>query len=113
MNLGRATYSSSLTSSSLFSLSATCTMPATETSPLLNGHHTASSPFRRLVSFVKGEDSEPSWSDSLKFLVFGTYLNVLLVFVPLSIVAHHLNWDAALRFTFSFLAVVPLAKVRC
>lgn len=87
-------------------------MPATEDTPLLNGHPTGSSPFRRLVMFLKGKDDEPGWSDSLKFLVFGTYLNVLLVFVPLSAVAHYLNWDAALRFSFSFLAIVPLAKVR-
>jgi Ca2+:H+ antiporter len=87
-------------------------MPPTETSPLLNGHPAPSSRFQRFVSFVKGKDDEPSWSDSLKFLLFGTYLNVLLVFVPLSAFAHYLNWDAALRFTFSFLAVVPLAKVR-
>ncbi|EKM82500.1 hypothetical protein AGABI1DRAFT_111112 [Agaricus bisporus var. burnettii JB137-S8] len=86
-------------------------MPATEDTPLLNGHPTGSSPFRRLVMFLKGKDDEPGWSDSLKFLVFGTYLNVLLVFVPLSAVAHYLNWDAALRFSFSFLAIVPLAKL--
>jgi len=87
-------------------------MPPTEASPLLNGHHATSSPFQRFVSFIKGGDDEPSWFDSLKYFVFGTYLNVLLVFVPLSAFAHYLNWDAALRFTFSFLAVVPLAKVR-
>lgn len=86
--------------------------PYSETSPLLNGPVNPKPSFRqRFTSLVKAED-EPSWPDSLRAFFFGTYLNILLVFVPLSYAAHHLNWDAALRFTFSFLAVVPLAKVR-
>jgi len=35
----------------------------------------------------------------------------MLVFVPLSFLSHHLDWDAALRFSFSFIAIMPLAKV--
>ncbi|KAF9227753.1 Calcium/proton exchanger [Gyrodon lividus] len=36
---------------------------------------------------------------------------MLLVFVPLSAISHNLEWDAALRFTFSFMAILPLAKL--
>jgi Ca2+:H+ antiporter len=31
----------------------------------------------------------------------------------LSFVSHHLDWDAALRFSLSFIAIIPLAKVAC
>ena len=63
------------------------------------------------MSTFKAE-GQPSWLSSFKFFFFGSWLNILLVFVPLSAVAHHLNWDAALRFGFSFVAIMPLAAVR-
>lgn len=92
-------------------------MPSTpsETSALLpngsNGSRPESSSFsHRAVALLKAE-GEPSWVQSYKFFVFGSYLNVLLIFVPLSAVSHYLNWDAGLRFLFSFIAIVPLAKV--
>lgn len=89
-------------------------MSSSETSPLLeNGGHSChrnlSLP-RRLVSFVKGED-EPSWPESFKFFIFGTWFNILLVFIPLSFISHSMNWDAGLIFLFSFMAIVPLAKL--
>lgn len=88
---------------------------STETSPLLEsgGHHSDNSqPFAsRASSFFKGE-GEPSWAESFKFFIFGTWFNILLVFIPLSFMSHYLNWDAGLRFLFSFVAIVPLAKVR-
>lgn len=88
-------------------------MATSERTPLLNG--TASeSPTppinERLVSFFTAEGG-PSWSDSFRSFFFGSYLNTLLVFVPLSYVSHILNWDAALRFSFSFLAIIPLAQL--
>ena len=54
--------------------------------------------------------SEP-WFESHKWFLFSSYFNVLLVFVPLSALAHHFDWDVSLRFGFSYLAIVPLAKV--
>ena len=57
------------------------------------------------------ERSDPTWLESYKWFFFSSYFNVLLVFVPLSALAHDLNWDVSLRFGFSFLAIVPLAKV--
>jgi len=64
----------------------------------------------RTIDFFKAE-GEPSWIKSYKFFILGSYLNILLVFIPLSFISHHLNWDAGLRFLFSFLAIVPLAKL--
>ena len=61
---------------------------------------------------VLSPEDGPTWAQSLRFFFFGTYFNVFLVFVPLSVISHHLNWDAGLRFVFSFLAILPLAKVR-
>ena len=92
-------------------LSVFPSMPASETTPLLaNGHDGHHSFSQRIVAFVKAE-GEPSWLASLKWFIFGSWLNLLLVFIPLSTLAHFLNWDAALRFSFSFIAIVPLAKV--
>lgn len=97
--------------------------PPNDTTPLLgvengdeNGGITNSTAPRqsfvqRTTALLKAE-GEPSWIDSYRYFWFGAWLNVLLVFVPLSFIAHHLNWDAALRFAFSFIAIMPLAKVR-
>jgi len=59
---------------------------------------------------MRGED-EPSWAESFKFFIFGTWLNILLVFIPLSFISHVMDWDAGLIFLFSLMAIVPLAKV--
>ncbi|KAG0705145.1 Sodium/calcium exchanger protein-domain-containing protein [Suillus ampliporus] len=89
-------------------------MSSTEISPLLeNGGRTGHTklPFtRRAVSFFKGE-GEPSWAESFTFFMFGTWFNILLVFIPLSFISHYLDWDAGLIFLFSFMAIVPLAKL--
>jgi hypothetical protein len=54
---------------------------------------------------------EPTWVESYKWFLFSSYFNVFLVLVPLSALAHYLHWDVSLRFGFSFMAIVPLAKV--
>src|ERR1700683_4120089 len=89
-------------------------MSLSESTPLLeNGGQNGepNKPFtRRAVALFKSE-GEPSWAASYKYFWFGAWLNILLVFVPLSFIAHNLHWDAALRFVFSFIAIMPLAKV--
>ncbi|KAK0463579.1 Sodium/calcium exchanger protein-domain-containing protein [Desarmillaria tabescens] len=89
--------------------------PTSEQTPLLpttngtaNGIHPT---FIKRCSAVFKAEGEPSWLDSYKFFLFGSYLNILLLFVPLCATAHYLNWDAGLRFAFSFIAIVPLAKL--
>ncbi|KAJ9607124.1 Vacuolar calcium ion transporter [Cladophialophora chaetospira] len=39
------------------------------------------------------------------------YVNVLLVFVPVGILAGLLNWKPALQFIFNFIAIIPLAAL--
>ncbi|KAG2146897.1 calcium proton exchanger [Suillus bovinus] len=89
-------------------------MTTSESSPLLeNGGHSGHrnlSLTHRVIHFIKGKD-EPSWAESFKFFIFGTWFNILLVFIPLSVIAHNLDWDAGLIFLFSFMAIVPLAKL--
>ena len=92
-------------------------MPATDTTPLLengngaNGYSPRPSYKERIVGLFNIPEGEPGWIQSYRFFLFGSWANIMLVFVPLSFVAHHLNWDAALRFSFSFIAIMPLAKV--
>lgn len=86
----------------------------TDRTPLLENGHGAQPPkpfFARLADSLNVED-QPSWLASYKFFLFGSYLNILLLFVPLSFISHFLDWDAALRFSFSFIAIMPLAAVR-
>ncbi|KAI8989770.1 calcium/proton exchanger [Trametes punicea] len=85
----------------------------TDRTPLLENGNGAQPPkpfFRRFVDTLTAQ-GEPSWLQSYTFFFFGSYLNIFLVFVPLSILSHLLNWDAALRFSFSFIAIMPLAAM--
>lgn len=87
--------------------------PPTDTTPLLengNGYHEPRSFTHRVVDVLKAE-GEPSWLASYRYFIFGSWVNVLLLFIPLSFIAEFLNWDAALRFSFSFLAIMPLAAL--
>jgi Ca2+/H+ antiporter len=88
-------------------------MPPQEQTPLLNGHrrHPNSRPFYpKVVALLKAE-GEPSWLDSYRWFIFGSWWNLLLLLVPVAATAHYMNWDAPLRFAFSFIAIIPLAKV--
>ncbi|KDQ61154.1 hypothetical protein JAAARDRAFT_55858 [Jaapia argillacea MUCL 33604] len=88
-------------------------MPPTDRTPLLpNGSngHPPPSVAQKFISVLRAE-GEPGWLQSYKFFFFGSWLNLLLLFVPLSVVSHQLGWDAALRFGFSFMAIMPLAKL--
>ena len=84
-------------------------MSPTEQSPLLNPRARRSR-YQSIFAFV-GADGEPSWLDSYRWLIFSSWLNLLLPLVPVAAAAHYLNWDAPLRFGFSFVAIIPLAKV--
>ena len=46
-----------------------------------------------------------------KVTLLSNYVNVLLVFVPLGIVAGLLGWDSTTVFILNFFAIVPLAAV--
>ena len=103
---------------SLLTLSANPRIPMSpaDTTPLLENGHGVNSYVRRLshmeriFSLFGVPEDQPGWIKSFRFL-FSSWLNAMLLFVPLSFLSHHLDWDAALRFTFSFTAVIPLVKV--
>lgn len=86
-----------------------------ERQPLLgseaNGGHHRTGSFARITSIFNTQ-GQPSYVDSFKWILFDSWWNILLVFIPLSIISHRLDWDAAFRFSFSFIAIMPLAKVR-
>ncbi|CAE7183187.1 unnamed protein product [Rhizoctonia solani] len=84
-----------------------------ETQPLLsNGHaHGRELSFVQKVKEVIVAEGEPGWIESSKFILLGSWFNILLVFIPLSFVAEKLGWDAGLRFAFSFIGIIPLAKL--
>jgi hypothetical protein len=87
-------------------------MPSTEDTPLLNGHDgPAESLYLKFLTLLRAE-GEPSWLSSYRWFIFGSKLNILLLLGPVAAVAHYQNWDAPLRFGFSFVAIIPLAKVR-
>lgn len=89
-----------------------------ERTPLIAGqghangqnNHTRGGSFARVRSVLTA-DGQPSYMSSFRWILFGSWWNVLLVFLPLSFISHHGNWDAALRFSFSFFAIMPLAKL--
>jgi Ca2+:H+ antiporter len=84
-----------------------------ERSPLLdhnNNGHTRQTSFQKFKVMLSAE-GQPAYGSSFKWILFNSWWNVLLVFIPLSFLSHHLNWDAGLRFGFSFFAIMPLAKV--
>jgi len=87
-------------------------LPTSETTPLLsNGQPEDNRPLvRRFLDLLKAE-GEPSWATSFRWFILSSYLNILTIFIPLSFLAHNLEWDAAYRFTFSFIAIIPLAKL--
>ena len=44
-------------------------------------------------------------------VLYSSYVNVLLVFVPIGIIAYHLEWPPVAVFTLNFLAIIPLAAL--
>jgi Ca2+:H+ antiporter len=49
--------------------------------------------------------------DSSLTILLNSYVNVLLVFLPLGIVAGALQWNPTVVFVFNFLAIMPLAAL--
>ncbi|KAF8709393.1 Calcium proton exchanger, partial [Rhizoctonia solani] len=84
-----------------------------ESTPLLangNGHARERS-FVQKVKEVIVAEGEPGWIESSRFILLGSWFNVLLIFIPLALVSEKLEWDAGLRFAFSFIGIIPLAKL--
>lgn len=82
-------------------------MPSTsENTPLLGGNRN-----NGIGSSHHGSHAAPNIVTSLYWLFTNSWLNVLLVFVPLGFVAEFAHWPAVWRFSLNFLAIVPLAKL--
>lgn len=47
----------------------------------------------------------------MTLIVYVDYVNILLVFVPIGIVAGVAEWDPVTVFVINFLAIIPLASV--
>ncbi|OCH90757.1 calcium/proton exchanger [Obba rivulosa] len=89
-------------------------MPTTTTDPtplLASGDGTRRRPFRCRIARIFRRDAGPSWLESYKWFILGSWLNVLLGFVPLSIAAYILDWDAAVQFALSLFALLPLSAL--
>ncbi|GAA5987516.1 hypothetical protein JCM10908_001986 [Rhodotorula pacifica] len=54
---------------------------------------------------------EPTIAASLKAIVFASWLNVLLVFIPVGWALHFVKVNDTIIFIFTFLAIIPLAKL--
>jgi Ca2+:H+ antiporter len=63
---------------------------------------------RRLTN---GPLKQPTFIQSLKAFFLSSWLNVLLVFVPLGLVSDHVGWPGVAVFVLNFLAIIPLAKM--
>ena len=63
----------------------------------------------------KDERTWTYWPNRVSYLAWSTvtreYVNLLLIFVPLGIIAGILNWDAGAIFILNFLAIIPLASL--
>jgi hypothetical protein len=85
---------------------------ALESTPLLPATNGAGPPRS------SGEPDGPGWASYPKHalaisweVLRSNYVNVLLVFVPLGIVAGELGWAPVLVFSLNFLAIIPLASL--
>lgn len=72
-------------------------MPPHESTPLLGSQQNQSDTFNPIKA--------------TRWLLLGSWLNVLLIAVPICLVAEYAHWSAVARFVTSFIAIVPLAKV--
>ncbi|KAH9966823.1 Sodium/calcium exchanger protein-domain-containing protein [Russula dissimulans] len=91
---------------------STSMLPSEQT-PLLSVNGSPQRPpslYSKVLCLLKAE-GEPSWLDSFKWFIFGSWTNLLLLLVPVAAAAHYLNWDAPVRFGLSFVAIIPLAKL--
>lgn len=65
-----------------------------------------------------GDNDPVPWRKFLKsslhvtwLTISSSYVNILLIFVPLGIIAGMLNWNATAVFVLNFLAIIPLAAL--
>jgi len=60
---------------------------------------------------LRTSPTSPSLRKSFKIILFNSWINVFLVFIPLGYIAYALKWSDTWVFTLNFLAIIPLAKL--
>lgn len=92
------------------------------------GHHGLMNSITEHTSLLsrplENSDGQPLWEDERPYVKWpakfahiswqtlaSNYVNVLLVFVPLGIIAGALKWDPTAVFILNFLAIIPLASL--
>lgn len=53
----------------------------------------------------------PTFWNSFKVILFSSWINVLIIFIPLGYIANGLSWSDTAVFVLNFLAIIPLAKL--
>jgi Ca2+:H+ antiporter len=104
---------------------------ATETTGLMSGRENGTNPTGRkksslqtIFEFLVTKDHTAGMQSNNKFVsvpaniaqatkvtLYSNYVNILLVFVPLGIVAGAMGWNPTVVFALNFFAIVPLAAV--
>jgi len=98
------------------------TMPADETTGLLNGNGVRQEGTlhefflnKRHTPGMESNNAIVRWNANIfnvaKVTLLSNYVNILLVFVPLGIVAGAMGWNPTVVFILNFFAIVPLAAV--
>jgi hypothetical protein len=54
---------------------------------------------------------EPTAREGILAIVKSSWLNVLVVFIPIGIASHFTSWPATVPFIINFIAIIPLAKL--
>ncbi|KAI9302174.1 Sodium/calcium exchanger protein-domain-containing protein [Cunninghamella echinulata] len=65
---------------------------------------------RSMKSSFKSQRVEPTFWGGFKEIMFTSYLNALLIFIPFGIVSHFF-WGSTATFVLNFIAIIPLAKL--
>lgn len=90
-------------------------MPEDDTTPLLSGARIAPKQKKDRIMSI----ANPGWASGtagtiahkMQGIFLSSYVNVLLVFVPLGFLAEHLGWSPMAVFTLNFFAIIPLAAL--
>ncbi|KAI0300648.1 hypothetical protein B0F90DRAFT_394585 [Multifurca ochricompacta] len=61
--------------------------------------------------FLGKDRRKVSWKESARAILFSSWLNALLIFIPLAWVSHFKEWTHGLTFALCFLSIMPLEKL--
>ncbi|KAJ1999458.1 hypothetical protein GGI04_001371 [Coemansia thaxteri] len=83
------------------------------TAPLKSDDATSAAGSREGQSLDRGRDgtSDITVLSSLRNAALASWLNVLMIFVPLGYLAHYLRWPVVAVFVLNYLAIIPLSAL--